>query len=208
MGKPKLSYFDFNGGRGEDCRLALHVAGVEFDDDRVAGKAWRDKKPSTPFGTMPLLEINGNVISQSNTILRFIGRGHGLHPSDPWEAARHDALMDAVEDFRWRMYPTNSIEDEDAKKAKREEMAESFVAPWGRNVEALIQGDGPFLAGENISVADIKIWNLMRWIKNGGLDHVSTEIFDGNEKLTRLFDAVASHERITDWYAQREQAES
>ena len=25
-----LSYFDFSGGRGEPCRMALHLAGVGF----------------------------------------------------------------------------------------------------------------------------------------------------------------------------------
>ncbi len=35
MSKVKLSYFDFSGGRGEACRLALFLGGVDFVDDRV-----------------------------------------------------------------------------------------------------------------------------------------------------------------------------
>ena len=30
MDKLKLTYFDFSGSRGEECRLAFAVAGVEF----------------------------------------------------------------------------------------------------------------------------------------------------------------------------------
>ena len=38
MAKLKLTYFDFDGGRGEPARLALHIGGIEFEDHRIAGK--------------------------------------------------------------------------------------------------------------------------------------------------------------------------
>ena len=92
MAKPKLTYFDFPGGRGEDSRIALHIAGVDFEDDRVKFADWAALKPSTPFGSIPVLTIEGKgQLAQSNTILRFIGANHGLHPSDPWLAGQHDA---------------------------------------------------------------------------------------------------------------------
>ena len=34
MAKLKLTYFDFDGGRGEPARLALHIAGVIFSSRR------------------------------------------------------------------------------------------------------------------------------------------------------------------------------
>ena len=37
MSKPRLIYFDFAGSRGEECRIALHLAGVDFEDVRVKG---------------------------------------------------------------------------------------------------------------------------------------------------------------------------
>ena len=30
-----LTYFDFDGSRGLECRMALHIAGVEFTDNRL-----------------------------------------------------------------------------------------------------------------------------------------------------------------------------
>ena len=83
MSKPILTYFDFPGGRGEAARLALHIAGVEFFDDRVQGKEWATRKATTPFGGLPVLEIPGKgVLSQSNAILGYIGRQHGLLPDE------------------------------------------------------------------------------------------------------------------------------
>src|ERR1700745_4085312 len=40
MAKLKLTYFDFDGGRGEPARLALHIGGIPFEDHRIAGKDW------------------------------------------------------------------------------------------------------------------------------------------------------------------------
>ncbi|MEZ4270837.1 MAG: glutathione S-transferase N-terminal domain-containing protein [Myxococcota bacterium] len=65
MSKPKLTYFDFSGSRGEECRLALFVAGVDFEDDRLPKGAWSDLKASTPFGSLPVLKIEGRVALQS-----------------------------------------------------------------------------------------------------------------------------------------------
>ena len=38
MNKSRLTYFDFAGSRGEECRIALHLAGIDFDDMRVQTK--------------------------------------------------------------------------------------------------------------------------------------------------------------------------
>src|SRR5688572_15456585 len=107
MTKPKLTYFDAPVSRGEECRLALHCAGVAFDDVRVPGTDWPELKPKTPFGSMPILEVPGRPpLAQSIAILVYIGREYGLHPKDNFEAARHEAVMAHVEDLRATMGPT------------------------------------------------------------------------------------------------------
>src|SRR5882762_1873216 len=101
MAKPKLTYFDAPVSRGEECRLALHIAGVDFEDLRIKFEAWPALKPQTPYGALPVLEMPGCApLAQTNAILVLIGRGHGLHPADAFEAARHEAMMNHVEDLR------------------------------------------------------------------------------------------------------------
>ena len=95
-----LTYFNFDGSRGLECRLALAVAGVPFEDRRVTGAPWQALKPTLPFGSLPVLEEDGRVLAQANAIMVYVGRTHGLHPSDPWEAAQHEAIMGSVEDLR------------------------------------------------------------------------------------------------------------
>jgi hypothetical protein len=40
MPKLVLTYFDFDGGRGEPARLALTIGGIAFEDRRIPGKEW------------------------------------------------------------------------------------------------------------------------------------------------------------------------
>ena len=195
----KLSYFDGSVSRGEECRLALHVAGVDFVDDRIQSAAWGERKPKTPFGSLPVLEVEGKgQLAQSNAILCFVGRAHDLHPSDPWEAARHEAIMSAVEELRHRINPTLSMKDPEEKRRAREELARGFMQLWGASVEKQL-GDGPFVAGERIQVADIKLYVVMSWFVKGALDHVPADVLGKYSRLTRLFEAVKKHPRVVDW---------
>ena len=93
----KLFYFDFHGGRGETARLALSIGGVPFGDERVKGADWPPLKPSTPFGELPVLEVDGQRISQSNAINRYAGQTTGFYPDHPAQAPQCDEVCCAVE---------------------------------------------------------------------------------------------------------------
>ena len=135
MSRPILTYFDFPGGRGEAARLAFQIAGAEWVDNRFSGE-WPEKKPTTPFGGLPTLEVPGlGILSQSNAILSYIGREHGLLPSDSWETARHEALMNAVEELRAQV-ATTARDDEDevgfeVEPARLQEESVVVCAPTG-----------------------------------------------------------------------------
>jgi len=131
MAQLKVTYFDFAGSRGEEVRLALALAGAPFEDNRIDRATFASLKPDLPFGAVPVLEIEGRGrFGQSNAILRLIGRMYGLHPEDPFEAARHDALMDAAEDLRHRISPTLRMEDPAEKKAARQRLAADYLPLW------------------------------------------------------------------------------
>jgi len=201
MNKPKLIYFDSPASRGEECRLALYVAGVEFDDVRIKREDWPALKAKTPFGGVPVLEMPGHPpIAQSNAILGLIGRQHGLHPRDDFEAARHEAVMCHVEDLRAVVGPTLRMTDEAEKKKAREALVASYLLTWAGNAEKQI-GDGPFFAGAKIHVVDFKLHMAVRWFASGKVDHIPATIFSGFPKVTRVHDAVRDHERVKAWYA-------
>ena len=194
-----LTYFDAPTSRGEECRLALHIAGIPFVDERT--EDWPGRKAATPFGALPVLTVEGHPpIAQSNAILRLIGSQHDLLPADPWESARHEAIMGAVEDLRARLTPISRIKDPAEKKRQREELAAGYLREWAANVERQV-GDGPFVGGAKISVADVKLFVVMTPFLKGAVDHVPPDVFKPFPKLLRLHEAVKSHPRVVDWYS-------
>ena len=200
MSKPKLIYFDAPVSRGEECRLALHVAAVDFEDVRVPVADWPAMKDDMPYGALPVLELpNRGSFAHSNAILVLVGRRHGLHPKDDFEAARHEGMMQHVEDLRAALGPTMRMAEAE-KKAARETMVAGYLPQWGRMAERNI-GAGPFFGGAELQVVDLKIHLVVRWLTSGTLDHVPATIFDACPKLLGVHAAVREHPRVRDWYA-------
>ena len=200
MSKPRLIYFDAPVSRGEECRIALHVAGVQFDDVRIDSRDWPAMKAKMPYGALPVLELPGHPpLAHSNAVLVLIGRRHRLHPSDDFEAARHEGLMQHAEDLRAKVSPTIRMGDAE-KKSAREGLARDFLPQWGEYAERNI-GRGPFVGGDRISVADLKLHMVVRWLSSGTVDHIPATIFAGYPTLMRLHDAVRDHDAVRAWYA-------
>lgn len=200
MSKPKLIYFDAPVSRGEECRLALHLGGVDFEDVRVNPADWPAMKDRMPYGSLPVLEIPGKpAFAHSNAILVLIGRKHGLHPQDDFEAARHEGMMAHVEDLRAALGPTIRM-GEAEKKSAREALVANFLPQWGRYAERNI-GAGPFFGGDKLHVVDLKIHLVARWLTSGKLDHIPATIFDACPKFLAIHAAVRDHAGVKSWYA-------
>lgn len=54
---------------------------------------------ATPFGHVPILEVDGRVLAQSNTIARYLAKKHGLAGKDEWEQAQADMYADNIHDL-------------------------------------------------------------------------------------------------------------
>ena len=200
MTKPKLTYFDAPVSRGEECRLALHLAGIDFEDVRISGAAWQAMKEQTPYGGLPILELPGRPpLAHSNAILVMIGRRHGLHPAEDFEAARHEAMMQHVEDLRGVVGPTIRMGDVE-KKAAREAIVAGFLPVWARSAEKNILGD-PFFGGNKLHVVDLKLHMAVRWFIGGKVDHIPATVFASYPKLMGVHDAVRDHAGVKSWYA-------
>src|SRR4051812_25230866 len=176
MNKPRLIYFDAPVSRGEECRLALHLAGIDFEDARIKGADWPAMKEQTPYGALPVLELPGRPpLAHSNAILVMIGRLHGLHPSDDFDAARHEGMMQHVEDLRGAVGPTIRM-SEPEKKAAREALAEGYLRAWARYAEKNILGE-PFFGGAKLNVVDLKLHMAVRWFIGGKVDYIPSTVF-------------------------------
>jgi glutathione S-transferase len=201
MSRPRLTYFDAPVSRGEECRLALHLAGIDFEDNRISMSDWPALKPQTPYGALPVLDLPGHApFAQTNPILLLIGRRHGLHPTDAFEAARHEAMMQHVEELRHNVSPTLRMGDAE-KKAAREALVAGFLPAWGKAAERNLASAAPFFAGATIHVVDLKLHMAVRWFLGGKVDHIPATIFAACPKLMGVHDAVRDHPGVKAWYA-------
>jgi prostaglandin-H2 D-isomerase / glutathione transferase len=204
MPKLKLVYFDFSGGRGEAARLALSIGGIPFQDDRIAGDDWPKRKPGILFGALPVLEVDGQELAQSNSINRYVGRLANLYPSDPWQAARCDEAMDVVEELNGRIAPTLFL-PEDQKKAQREALAAGPIPQFLSGLQKRLEAQGgQYFADNRLTVADLKVFLVVRWLTSGALDHIPTDLTKKvAPRLIEHHDRVANHPGVKAYYQQR-----
>ncbi len=208
MAKLKLFYFDFDGGRGEPARLALHIGGIAFEDHRIAGKDWPTFKDKTPFLAMPYLEVDGKMVSQSNSINRYVGKLTGLYPKDDWQALLCDEIMDAAEDIGTRIAQTIDL-PADAKKAAREELATGRIPRYLEQFqERLRAAGGEYFADGRLTVADLKVFMLIRWLRSGALDNIPKDLADRVAPLLvkHFSERVGNHPSVVEYYKRRKAA--
>lgn len=66
-----------------------------------------------PYGMLPVLEIDGKPIAQSNAVARYLARKHNLAGRDEWESMLCDVLVDTLGDLkqckRYRMCDRTNV---------------------------------------------------------------------------------------------------
>ncbi len=201
MPKYKLTYFDSNGGRAEPVRIAFHAGGIELEDNRISHPDFMANKSSYPLNAIPVLEIDNNVITQSNAMCRFVGKLAGLYPSDPTQALYCDEAMGTIEDMTNRVAGTFGLEGE-ALKTAREAFANDWLTVFLKGLDDQLQrGGGEFFADNQLTVADLKVMVGVMWFRSGMLDHIPTDIVDTvAPNIAKHQERIANHPKVTAYY--------
>ncbi len=200
----KLVYFDFDGGRAEPIRIAFHAAGIEFEDERISFAEFGQMRNSRRFNSVPVLEIDGQQVTQSNALSRYIGKMAGLYPSDDLQALYCDEVLDALEDVSHYIVRTFGLEGEALREA-REKLAEGWLTTYLRGLDELLaRGGGEYFAANALTIADLKACMQTRSLRKGNLDHIPTDL------VQRLAPALIEHQqrveadpRVVAYYASR-----
>ena len=101
----KLFYFDIP-GKGECIRLLCAHSALPLEDIRVPSDNREihenlKKEGKLLFDQLPALQINdkGDMITQSASIMRYLGKMSNAYPTCPVKAALVDAIMDEESDL-------------------------------------------------------------------------------------------------------------
>ena len=187
MAKYKLTYFDFDGGRAEPIRIAFHAAGIEFEDERISFADFGKMRSGTRFSCVPVLDIDGVAVTQSNAMCRYIGQMAGLYPKDDLQAMYCDEAMGAIEDLLHHTVQTFGLEGE-ALKAAREKLVDGWLSIYIKGLDELLtRGGGEYFADKRMTVADLKVYVQTKSLLAGTLDHVPADIVE------RLAPALVEH---------------
>ena len=97
---PKLVYFQLH-GRAEPIRLLCAHKKIEHEDVKFSFEEWGAKKGSGEFtGQLPQWHNDGEILNQSNAILKMLAHEHGLMPKCPMSTYRAERLAESWNDFQ------------------------------------------------------------------------------------------------------------
>ncbi len=204
MPQYKLTYFDFDGGRGEPVRIAFHAAGIAFEDHRISFQEFMQVRDEMPFRCAPVLEIDGVTVTQSNSMLRYVGKMANLYPDDSLEALYCDEAMGAVEDLLHHVVHTFGLEGVELKAA-REQLTDGWITTFVKGYgDLLARGGGKYIADGRLTVADLKVYEQVRSLRSGNLDHVPTDLVDRLAPgLVEHQERIAKDPVVAGYYASR-----
>jgi glutathione S-transferase len=202
--KIKLTYFGGPGGRAEPARLALTIAGIDFEDDRITFEDWMARKPGTPSGAVPVLEVteaDGTVsaVTQSSAILRYIGKLTGHYPTDPLLALKVDEMDQMVEELAMRTVISTAHLTGEERLEGRKKLADnkdSVAHFWISKInDRLAESDSGFAIGDSLTVADLRIFCELTAATSGFYDGFGThDPMDTEEGgFWTPYDAVKKH---------------
>ncbi len=183
----KLTYFDFDGGRAEPVRIAFHAAGIEFTDERLSFPEFSEMRGNTPFNAVPVLEIDGAPVTQSNAISRYVGKMAGLYPEDDLQALYCDETLGVLEDMLHCIVPTFGLQG-DELRAAREKLVDGWLSVYVKGLGGLLARGGDYFADNRLTIADLKASTQTAWLRSGTLDHVPADLVD------RLAPGLVAHQ--------------
>jgi len=204
MTQYKLTYFDIDGGRAEPIRIAFHAAGIEFEDKRISFDEFSEMRSTTRFTCVPVLEIDGEQITQSNAISRYVGKKAGLYPENPLQALYCDEVLGALEDLTCHIVRTFGLEGEEFRLA-REKLVEGWLSTFLKGLDQLlIRGGGEYFADNKMTIADLRAFVQTRSLCSGILDYVPKDIVQ--KVAPGLFEheaRIGADPRVRAYYATR-----
>lgn len=216
----KLYYFDIP-GKGEAIRLACTYGGIPFDDVRLGRDKFLEMKQDgrLPFGQLPALQVDDQLLVQSAAILRFVGKLANLYPtgsgSDDIYAAKIDAAMDEEADMfvglsvsRYKERFGFGYMSPDDVKVVRQSLNDEVLPRHLTFLENLMRlsSTGWIAGGPDPSIADFALVPRLQWLCEPGVhDGIDCGILDSYPLLGGLIQRFMALPSVDAYYKSRTQ---
>ncbi|XP_006902873.1 PREDICTED: glutathione S-transferase alpha-4-like [Elephantulus edwardii] len=157
--KPKLYYFRGR-GRMESIRWLLAAAGEEFEEEFLEKREQYEKlgkEGCLLFGQVPLVEMDGMMLTQTRAILSYLAAKYNLYGKDLKERVRIDMYVDGTLDLMMMIAVAafKSPEEKEESLALIVKKAKTRYLPV---FEKILKDHGQdFLVGNKFSWADVQL---------------------------------------------------
>jgi glutathione S-transferase len=187
-------------------RLALEEKGVPYElvDVDILSEQGAPEEHYTrqPFGKIPAFEHAGFPLYETTAINHYIEEafdGPNLMPSDPRTRARANQIISVLDSQGYRacvwdvfveraFVPSQGGESNEETVAKGLAMAETCMTA----LETLM-GDGPYLAGPEVSLADVHAYPIFRYFN---MTPDGSEAFKRHPKLCAWWEAMSGRPSV------------
>ena len=197
----KLYYFPGR-ARAELIRWIFVQAGVPYEDIRKGGEDWAALKPSTPYGSMPVLEIDGKMYAGSGPLARYVAEQHGLAGSNALENLELASIYDVIEDLLLRAILCH-FEKEDARKAQlKKDLDEQHFPKYLGILNKLITDNAApegWIYGKKITYIDLRVALVGDLVLKLGGDNA----LDAYPQFKKLRETVEALPNIAKWIKER-----
>jgi glutathione S-transferase len=129
-------------------------------------------------------------VTQSNAMCRYVGRLAGLYPENDIEALYCDEALGAIEDVLHHIVHTLGLQD-DELRAAREKLVDGWLTIYLEGLDEMLERGGDYFADNRLTVADLKVFGLTRWLVSGDLDHIPSDL------VARVAPRLVEHEART-----------
>jgi glutathione S-transferase len=188
----KLYYFDIH-ARAEPIRLLLNHAKIDFEDVRLTQEDFAKFKSEGKFefGQVPALERDGKVFTQSNAIMRLLGKENGFYPEDPTQAWRVDSTLDAIDDLGASMLKAKFCPDADKQKELFAELKTKTIPKFLGVIEKRLTENTTrtHVVGDKYTIADFDLGAIL----------VDVFLNDANDHHESLKLAVEAHPALKEF---------
>ena len=201
MSSYKLYYFNSK-GRAELIRWIFLQAGVPFEDVRLTDQDWAAFKSKTPYGKVPVLEIDGKqLLAGSGPIARYVAEEHGLAGSSAFENAEIASLYDLVEDLQNTMVLMFFEKDESRQAELKQALKEKHLPEFLGIIEKRIADNGSpdgWIYGSKVTYVDLCVVLTTDFISL-----MDADMLESYEKVSKLKTTVESLPAIAKWIKER-----
>ncbi|KAI6214402.1 hypothetical protein M3Y94_00263900 [Aphelenchoides besseyi] len=199
----KLWYFDAR-NLAEAARLIFAYANQPFEDFRISFDEWEAvyKNRKTPYGKIPVLEVDGKRLCESTTIIRYLAKRFKLAGKTTWEKAQVDELLEFHRSEYAEMYEYLMVST-GFKAGDKKELLEKVAMPTTQHyfqIYSRILKDNAtgYFVGKSLTCVDLVLADYLHT-----LHELNSELFEGHLDLVGFVKRIYLMPRLKSYIENR-----